>query len=450
MIQTDPGLSAILELLKNNPRGLSVSEIADAVHANRNTAARNMDKLLISGQVEMRSFGKAKVYFISRRVPVSAMLNLSSEMVLLVDADLKVIQVNAPLLSFLSAEAEDVIGKAVFESACRIFCSDILTEQIRRALQGEVIKSEIRLLKNMQDVYLEERISPMVLSDGRPGVSVILDDVTSEVNAKTALEKSEEMYRQLVETVSDVIWSVNDSQEIQYISPQCLEVLGYEAEELLGKKFSDFMPTGAGKRFCWELDSALSQDNGFTLLEYPFICRDGRKIYCEFSATPIVVKGEADVFLGYNGALHDVTDQRNAELGAKRWKYFLDAVIDNIPALITVTDLKSRRIVYVNEPAEKLIGYPKEQLTVLSCDEFAGEVKAKTLGSVYARVAAEKKTSPVFADEMIFSGKICHVSARVVYFSLSVELEYMATILSDIVFVPQENDADNESEKKDA
>ena len=55
--------SDILALLKDNPRGMSVTEIADAAHLNRNTIARYMDTLLVSGQVEMRTFGKAKVFF---------------------------------------------------------------------------------------------------------------------------------------------------------------------------------------------------------------------------------------------------------------------------------------------------------------------------------------------------------------------------------------------------
>ena len=59
-----------------------------------------MDTFLVSGQVEMRTFGKAKVFFIFKRVPVSAMLNLSSKMMLLVDEDLRIIPANDALLSF--------------------------------------------------------------------------------------------------------------------------------------------------------------------------------------------------------------------------------------------------------------------------------------------------------------------------------------------------------------
>ncbi|MBQ4596796.1 MAG: winged helix-turn-helix transcriptional regulator, partial [Methanocorpusculum sp.] len=115
MVELTGDFSEILTLLQDNPRGMSVTEIADAAHINRNTVARYMDNLLLAGRVEMRMFGKAKVFFLSKRIPVSAMLNLSSEMVLLTDADLTVIQANEAVLAFLSCTEEDLVGHTIYE-----------------------------------------------------------------------------------------------------------------------------------------------------------------------------------------------------------------------------------------------------------------------------------------------------------------------------------------------
>ena len=351
MVEQTGEFSEILTLLRENPRGMSVTEIADATHLNRNTIARYMDNLLVSGRVEMRTFGKAKVFFLSKRVPVSAMLNLSSEMVLLIDADLKVIQANESLVSFLSADSEEIVGKYIYDSACKTFCNDVLTDQIRAALQGEMVKSELRLLKNGTNCYLDQRIYPMALPDGRPGVTVVWNDITENVNSADALEQSEAMFRRLVETIHDVIWSLDETFSLQYISPQITYVTGYSPEELIGRKLSEFMPAGAAARFNWELASTISREKGFTLPEFPFICKDGRKIYCEFSGSPVLLEEEESIFLGYNGALRDVTDRRDAELGAKRWKRFLDAVMNNIPAIITVIGMESREYYYGNKSA---------------------------------------------------------------------------------------------------
>lgn len=75
----------IKEVLKKNPQGLSITDIVREVHVNRNTVGRYLEKLLISGQVEMRHFGMAKIYALANRVPVSAVLSISSELILQLD-----------------------------------------------------------------------------------------------------------------------------------------------------------------------------------------------------------------------------------------------------------------------------------------------------------------------------------------------------------------------------
>ena len=75
----------IKDLLKKNPQGLSITEIVGLIDVNRNTAGRYLENLLVSGQVEMRRFGMAKIYMLSQRVPLSAVLSISSELVMQLD-----------------------------------------------------------------------------------------------------------------------------------------------------------------------------------------------------------------------------------------------------------------------------------------------------------------------------------------------------------------------------
>ncbi len=424
--------SDILALLKDNPRGMSVTEIADAAHLNRNTIARYMDTLLVSGQVEMRTFGKAKVFFLSKRVPVSAMLNLSSEMVLLIDEDLKIIQANDALLSFLSVDAEDVVGSLVYGGPCKLLCSDMLADHIRRALRGETVRGELRIFHEEHECYLDQKIYPMVLADGRPGVTVVLDDITDHKNAESALERSEAMFRRLVETVRDCIWSLDENSAIRYISPQIAEICGYSPEELIGHSFIEFMPPGAGSRFAWELTAELSREAGFSLLEFPFICKDGSRIYCEFSGTPVILDEESGMFLGYNGALRDVTDRRNAEQSVKRWKLFLDGVMDNIPGIIIVTDTKTNKIVYTNLGAEQFLEMPRSGLRSLSASKLLSRLGSTHLADAHDQVKAFGKPVDVPEDRIVVGGTVRYISARVLRMVLSADREYLLTMATDI------------------
>jgi len=61
---------------------MTISDLATKMDTNRNLVAKYLDLLLISGQVEMEVVGAAKVYFLSHRVPMSSVLEFSSDMVI--------------------------------------------------------------------------------------------------------------------------------------------------------------------------------------------------------------------------------------------------------------------------------------------------------------------------------------------------------------------------------
>ena len=432
MVELTGDFSEILTLLQDNPRGMSVTEIADAAHINRNTVARYMDNLLLAGRVEMRMFGKAKVFFLSKRIPVSAMLNLSSEMVLLTDADLTVIQANEAVLAFLSCTEEDLVGHTIYEGHASPLCSGVLTEQIRTALRGDTVRGELRLFKDGEEKILDQRLYPLVLPDGKPGVTIILDDITEHVQAEAALEQSENMFRRLVETVSDVIWSVDENSLIQYISPQISSVTGYQPSEMIGKRFSDFMPSGAGSRFAWGLLSEVSKDNGFSLIEFPLLTKDGRKIYCDFTGTPVLLEEDESIFLGYNGALRDVSEQRQAQQGAKRWKSFLDAVIDNIPALITVSDLNTHQFYYVNHAAETFLQKGKQEFRLKALPDVLRETGADELLDTVETAVSFHQTMRVKETVLTVGGEQKYLSMQMIPMTLSVDREYLILIAEDI------------------
>src|SRR5512139_405958 len=106
-------LSLIKDLLKENPKGMSVTDISKALKKNKNTIGRYLDILLISGQVDMRSYGMAKVYTISQRVPLSAMLSFSQELIMVLDNELRIVDINDNFLKLLHLPREDTLGKNI-------------------------------------------------------------------------------------------------------------------------------------------------------------------------------------------------------------------------------------------------------------------------------------------------------------------------------------------------
>src|SRR5512136_709325 len=108
-------VNRIKQNIKWHPRGMTISDLASRLQMNRNLVAKYLDMLLISGQVEMQLIGAAKVFFLSRRVPVSALLEFSSDLVIVFDSDQRILQVNEQVPLLLETEKEALIGKSIHE-----------------------------------------------------------------------------------------------------------------------------------------------------------------------------------------------------------------------------------------------------------------------------------------------------------------------------------------------
>src|SRR5512136_666849 len=165
----------IREVLEKHPEGLSITKLLRSVDINRNTAARYLENLLLSGQVEMRRFGMAKIYSLAKRLPVSSVLSLSSELVLQLDFGQRVIYANEPLLTFLGAQAKDLSGKNIEFTPFSIVFEDVysgLNDRFRKGLKGEEWRGELPC--PVQGRYFFCRVTPTVSDEGKKGVSVLL------------------------------------------------------------------------------------------------------------------------------------------------------------------------------------------------------------------------------------------------------------------------------------
>ena len=175
----------IKDLLKENPQGLSITDIVKEVNINRNTAGRYLENLLISGQVEMRRLGMAKIYVLSQRVPLSAVLSISSELVMQMDSSLRIIFANEPFLKLIGTDGKSLVGKNIEYTPVALVFDEVFTEfieNIRQGIAGEEWSGEIAL--SAKDIILFCRIAPTVFDDGKKGVSVIFEDITQRKQAE--------------------------------------------------------------------------------------------------------------------------------------------------------------------------------------------------------------------------------------------------------------------------
>jgi len=340
---------------------MSVSDLAAAVGINRNTVSRYLDILLVSGRVEMETYGKAKVFYLSQRVPIAAMLNFSSDLVLVLDRERRIVQANDAVCAFAGRERDAVLGNSIEESPLAAFDHPLIRSRITDALNGREVTEELRFLRHDAELFFRIKFLPTVFNDGAPGVTIILEDITEGRRAEEALRESEMLFRSLVENINDLILNVDETCTFTYVSPKSRDILGYAPEEMLGKTPCDFMNPEKAESVRARFAALFADPEPKVAFEWTMHHRDGSHVVFDVSGTPVYdMIGD---FTGYRVVCRDVTERVRATKRVAQWKSFLYSVVNNVPSMVFVREVEGNTFVFANRAAEIFLGMTQEEMT---------------------------------------------------------------------------------------
>ncbi|MDD1700116.1 MAG: PAS domain S-box protein [Methanoregula sp.] len=337
----------IKDVLKENPQGLSIKDIVKAVNINRNTVGRYLENLLVSGQVEMRRFGMAKIYMLSQRVPLYAVLSLSSELVMQLDSSLRIIFVNEPFLKMIETKSENLIGKNIeYTPVVTTFYDSFpwLLRKIQEALNGKETSGEISpQIKNLIFFF---RIRPTVFENGRKGVSVILEDITQRKQSENALLESEVKLRSITENSPDRILLLNPKLEIIFIN----RTIELNPEQVLGKSVFDFISQEFHHAAAESFEHVVKTGELSTYgTEYHFA--NGETLYFESTVGPVFQDGTVTALV-VNA--HDITKRRKAEKVLQESEDRYRKLVEISPDAVLIH--QQGKIIFMNSAALNILG----------------------------------------------------------------------------------------------
>ncbi|HPA70822.1 MAG TPA: PAS domain S-box protein [Spirochaetota bacterium] len=132
--------------------------------------------------------------------------------------------------------------------------------------------------------------------------------VLARLMAEEAVRDSERKYRQLVEKGNNIIFTADAAGVITYISPSIKELMGFDAEEITGRPFADYIYHEdleyIASKFRELERGILSPD------EYRVIAKDGGYRWIISNSQPLVKNGE---FQGIIGVFTDISWKKRAE-----------------------------------------------------------------------------------------------------------------------------------------
>lgn len=309
----DQRISEIRDLLKVSPRGLSISEIADRLGVRRNIVSRDLKYLHRLGQVEMRSIGTSKVYTYTAKIPVSGILNLSSDMILVLDENHEIIEANEPLLRATRKGREELIGKKIEELADPLL-SPLRTIDFDSDSTGQVsawmpVAEDPRAIRHFRVKHV-----PTIFEDTTRGSLLYIEDISEQVRYRDALRLSEAHYKAIVEVQKELIFRTLPDGTLIFTNRMFKEIFGGQ-EEFLGRNFHSFLPEDSWQRFQSGI-ALLTRDQPSMVMAARIETREGIR---DYSFTIHAIWEQDGRLVAFQGIGRDITPELVAQQEMERY-----------------------------------------------------------------------------------------------------------------------------------
>ncbi len=236
---------------------------------------------------------------------MAQLIDLAPFGVFLIDLRGKIVTCNRRGAERLGKTVETSIGTALTEYFPAEVSENRMLKGMEAIASGQTVSFEDRLGER----WYRNSISPILDEDGRPlRLAIYGLDITEYKNALEALGESEEKYRELVENLNDVIFSVNAAGTITYVSPPVESILGYTPVELIGKHFSYLIHPEDMERIHRTFSDTLQ--GRLYPTEYRVRTKNGEYLWVSASSLPVHVDGQIS---GLQGVITDITEHKRAE-----------------------------------------------------------------------------------------------------------------------------------------
>ncbi|MCX6290220.1 MAG: PAS domain S-box protein [Bacteroidetes bacterium] len=222
----------------------------------------------------------------------------------------KFIDINRAFLELFGFTKEEVIGHTTSELHVWEETEDRnkLVEQLKK--HGSVINRDIRYC-NKQGEERDALCSIEVIElEGKKCMLSIFHDITERKQTLEMLSESESRYRLLIENMNDGLMRVDNHAVIEYVNKRFCEMVGYTAEELIGKNSVALLLNREGEKILNE-QLELRRNGISSQYEIPLKKKSGDTIWLLVNGAPVFdSRGE---IIGTMGINNDITERKKAE-----------------------------------------------------------------------------------------------------------------------------------------
>lgn len=276
--------------------------------------------------------------------------------------------------TYCNTNFADIFGYTVIEIMKKSIPSLVHPDDVERVMtfhrdriQDQQVPSRYDFKGIRQDgalLYLEVYSVPVKEKGAITGTRSYIWNVTERKQVEEALRESEEKYRELVENIDEVIYTVTREGVIDYISPTVERCIEYPPFEVIGRHFSEFVYEEDLPELSEAFQSILSGIPAAS--EYRLLSKSGEIHWMHSSGKPMLSDGR---IVGLHGVLADITERKLVEQALRESEERFRRIFDN--ALIGIyRTTPDGQIDMANPSLVRMLGYASfEELSRRNLEE---------------------------------------------------------------------------------
>jgi PAS domain S-box-containing protein len=200
--------------------------------------------------------------------------------------------------------------------------------------------------KNGEVRYIRNSGYPVKFNDNIIRIDGVISDITKDKNFQLKLAESEERFRMLIDTATDLIFNLDNYGYFIMVNTAGALFMGYKTEEMIGKHFLEFVNEEYKADIAVSFQQILKSDR-INSFEAVLLNKSGNNLFFEIQGRPIKRNKE---IVGLLGIGRDITERRKVEEKLKE----LNAKLIEANRIISVERDRAKNQVNVLEEVNRL------------------------------------------------------------------------------------------------
>lgn len=262
-------------------------------------------------------------------------------------------------------------------------------EQLERRLARE------RSARKEAERILEQKA--LELYEANEALRQVNTGLEAEIARRTSeLQKQQRDYRNIVQSVADVIFSLNDSGQFTFMNQRGLNMLEVPLEEVQQMHYSDLVDPSYRERVQAFYNGAMARAETNTYLEFPIQTPSGKTFWLGQNTQ---IDYDGDRVVEVTSIARDITDRRIIEAKLKRSEEKYRGIIENMELGLMEVD-NSGMILRAYEHFGQMVGWDPMELVGKNANDMFLPDEYRALMSKQSAIRLEGKQS-VYEVEMI-------------------------------------------------